>query len=990
MVDASVDDPHFFPRIFSIVSKARKQAQAKDGDNLKRVCAEEYEDLSQYVDNTRIQTSANVRNILRTRRLANLLINDKGELHVSLLPRLITHVKTYLYSLGPQRQHDNRRQEHLLRILTSLRDNKDLIHLLQQISKPHLHPQAEQLIRDTLQLPHATVITDAYARRAALAALLCHLRQNVGSCFGTAPAIIIHDEQPESFLIDLYDLLGTGRLKRTFGGVEYSAPLSASWGAGDLRRHALLSKYAAQEQSEIWHAPGMLVALEAAGVINQEESTPDKIKTIQQLVSDAFPEWSLKNPFILVSVEETLRRILLRHCGLTEQDIQAYDQRPRGMIHAGLFMQPSAAGSGMGGKGDACSQFYYRLDRAACAFKALTENALLKAWEYTIASFSETKSEFTRWNLYASLGLGPDEPGGIGQALYTVIKQKLEQCNQKVSDLQFEYEHLFAQLKQLEVRSRHPSNDSESQWTRVEYQSKSHEFYTLEEMRNAQIAKAERFANLFDSLISLYDRLFPQYFQEVYDPELREVHTGPYDDSPAGFRLLYKHGRSNTSQWTSVRNPDEFIEALTRFFAATETEIAALNGMENMQHEVSDMVTAVVNQVRTQEFLETAFRRMAKAHRMPYVENPLENLDKIPAKPWAYISGGTMATLVSCYYRRDQKPTEAARWVENPMELLVFLVDALKHIPYNMMQEYVKNPDKSMLMHSPTHAFLLKPGFSRFKEAWQTEAYTYTWVRDNWIRPMERFVEDISLDEEMMDYLIQKLCEVVPVNYQPYFKQVFLQMHGNMNTCDFRDYILDRILHERGLQNAGTGALSSDDIDNILYKTLPLFPAQKLADRLQNIFDKIDIPSEIQTKLAEIIQQCSSRRGHSNIMSAQTLMEIAQAVLCLLYGVTSLPVDVPAQMRSAAQELGYMMPAPILFADSNWSTDAFGFVVSPGSHKLELWRVDFSGGNGFPMLSWKPWLDGSRKDALWGIYTRPFEYTPVIISSGLKDLRKLL
>lgn len=988
-IDTYVDDPRFFSKAFSLICKVRKHAHAKDGDNLKRVCAEEYDDLSRYVDNTRVQDSVNVRNILRTRRLANLLINDKGELHTSLLSRVITHVRTYLYSLGPQRQHDTRRQEHLLRILTELKENKELVHLLHRISKPHLHPQADQLIRDTLQLTPATMITDAHTRRAALAALLSYLRQSVGSCFGTAPAIIIHDEQPELFLTDIYDLLGTGRLKRTFGGIEYSVPLNTGWGAGDLRRHVLLSKYEQQEQTEIWYAPGMLVALEAAGLIKQEDTTIDKIEAIHQLVLKAFPEWNQKNPFFLTTAEGVLRRILLYHYGLTEQDIQAYEKRPRGMIQASLFMQPSATSLGMGGKGDACSQFYYHFERANSAFKAFTENALLKAWEYTIASFSETKAEFTRWNLYSSLGLEPEEPGGIGQALYEIIKQKLEVCNQKVSELQFEYEHLFAQLKQLEVRARHPSNDSESQWTRVEYQTKSHEFYTLEEMRDAQNAKAKRFTQLFNQLISFYDQFFPRYFQEVYDPELREVSTGIYDDSPAGFRLLYKHGRSNTSQWTSIYNHEEFIESLARFFIATETEVVALDGMEGMQNEISEIITMIVNHVRTQEFLETAFKRMAKVHRVPFVEHPLDNLDKIQAKPWAYISGGTMATLVSCYYRREQRPTEVARWVESPMELLVFLIDVIKHIPYKLMQDFLKNPDKSMLMHSPTHAFLFKPGVKRFKEGWQAEAYTYTWVRDTWVLPMERFVENISLDEEMMDYLIQKLCNFVPVNYQPYFRQVFLHMPGEMSTRDFRDYVMDRMLHERGLQSAGVGVLAEENIDSVLYNTLPLFPCRQLPDRIQEIFSKIsNLPSKDQ--LAEILQECSNRVRSSGLISAEILLDACQAIACILYEATALPVDLPSQLRLAAQELGYIMPAPIIFADSNWSKDAFGFVINPGTHQLDLWRVDFSGRNGVPMSSWKMWLDGSHKESLWGIYTRPFEYTPGSSSAGIKDKRNVL
>ena len=102
----------------------------------------------------------------------------------------------------------------------------------------------------------------------ALIAWLTYLRQNVGSCFATAPAIVVSEEQPELFFKDLSELFGTGRLKRTFGGVEYSVPFSASWGAGDLRRLIVVQRGPLAEKQKSWHSPGILAGLEASGVID--------------------------------------------------------------------------------------------------------------------------------------------------------------------------------------------------------------------------------------------------------------------------------------------------------------------------------------------------------------------------------------------------------------------------------------------------------------------------------------------------------------------------------------------------------------------------------------------------------------------------------------------------------------------------------------------------------------------------------------------------
>lgn len=966
-------DPQFPLRIFSAVTKERKLAQTKDGDNLRRVCAEEYGDLSRRLDNTKIQESCSVRNILKTRRLANLLINDKGELLSSLLPRVIDHLTQFLHSLGPERQYDSKRHEHIIKVLSALQNNPELARALKRISKPYFNPWAEQLIRDTLQLPPHISITDAHARRAALAAWSCFLRQNVGSCFATAPAIIVHEEQPEQFLIDLAELLGTGRLKRTYGGIEYSVPLSTSWGAGDLRKILLLVYDLKHDEQAVWNAPGLIVALEGIGFLEGEELIKAKTEKTKEFILNAFPEWNEKKPYLYASAEEILRRVIMKQNHVTEEDIKEFENRPRAMIHTSLLMQ--TAPTSLGSKSEASLNFQQQFQRAMDLFKAMADNALLKAWEFTLASFSEIKSEFTRWNLYASLGLETEEPGGIGQCLYHIVQQKLERANEKVHEYQFEYEQLYGQIQQLEMRIRSASTEKEAQWIRVEYQSKVNEFQLLQEMRDNAHAQAQTYANLINLLIEKYDTLFPQYFQEVYDADMHEVNVGPYDDSPAGFRLLYKHGRTSTAQWTKIKTPQEFVDALANFFISTEQELVSHELLGHMESDIAEIVTALVTHVRTNEFLETAFTRMAKAHNTLPIRDPLEHLDQIEKKPWAYTSGGTMSTLVSCYYRREQKPTEVARWVENPMELFVFLVDTIKQIPYKTMEDFVKNPEKSMLMHSPSHAFLLKPGLSPFKEAWQAEFFTYTWLRDNLTKPRWNFVNDISLSGDEMDYLIQQLQESVPRDYRHNFIRAFKYMQGPMSSSQFRSHLVGEFAFNRGLQSRGQPVLPNDAIDSALYTLLPLTPYHKIMERTQAILSRQ--PKIANDKLIDIMTAIDEHTNHlgSGFISAQQLQEICIAFLSLAYDSTSFPQNIPSEILKVARQLGFAMPAPIIFADSNWVKEMFAFVVNPGTEEVELWRVDPLGRTGFPMSSWQQWLNGTRKDALWGIYTRPYEYS---------------
>lgn len=972
-IKLSLNDPLFASRVFTLVSRYRKALRAQENDLNKRICEEEYDDLSKRLDRSDIQESCSVRNVLRTRRIASLLINDKGELNLKILPQLANVLKNSLYSLGPDRHYDIRRQERILTVIEILQTNREVQLLLKKISRPYSHRYAEQIIRDTLQLPEGTIVTDAHTRRAVISAMMCFLRQNVGSCFATAPAIIVHDEQPEQFLKDIEELLGTGRLKRTYGGVEYAVPLSTSWGSGDLKKPFIIPEGPAVENTYIWQSPGLIAAFEAIGLFDKDPNLKDKVNETKKILLDLFKEMSNGRAFI-TSADELIRRVLLKQLNLTEQDLEDYENRPKGMIHGSLLMQMHKAAAGSGGKGEACSAFYLQLANAQNAFKALADNALLKAWEFTLASFSENKSGFTQWNLYSSLGLNPEEKGGIGFCLYEILKRKLDENNRKVEAMQAEYETVYTQLKFIEGRFRSVSSEKEAQWAKIEYQTKLNEFNLLEEMRNKYHYKSSRYANLFNVIVDIYTELFPKYFQEVYDADMHDVSQGPYDDSPAGFRLLFKHGRANTSQWTAIHNHHEFIDALATFFTATESELAGNPDMKGLSDDVSEIVTAIVNHIRTIEFIETAFYRMAISHNTRPIKNPLENLDKIEKKPWVYTSGGSMSTLISCYYRRDQKPTEVGRWVENPTELLVFLIDSIKQLPPKIMEGYVKNPYKSMLTHSPTHAFNLKPGFKCLRKMSESEVFTYTHVRDALIKPAQDFIDRLQLSEEMMEYLVDILQLQVPENYRHYFGRVFKPMHGTFTVEGFRDYLVDRLDKERGLQQAGRPVLSEEEIDSTLYSLLPLFPIYKLKEKIEAIFSGLKLEPGMIEKAAIVIDELLESRGNSTLVSSKNLHEICKAILALISLNTASSRNYDADILEVSRKLGFAMPPPLAFADTNWVKNDFGFLVNPGTGRLELWRIDPLGLTGSPMTAWNQWLNGTRRELTWGLYNRPIEY----------------
>jgi uncharacterized coiled-coil protein SlyX len=966
-------DTSFQQEVFSAVIRAGKD-QCKQQHHWQGICSEEYGELSRRLDRSLLQDSVSVRNVLRSRCMASLLVDEDGEIPTHQLQEQIDYLQQHLYSLGPQRQYDAVRQEHILKVLYLLRDDKEALRLLRKISKPYSNKNADQIIRDTLQLPSNTAVTDAHTRRAVLAAWLCYLRQNVGSCFATAPAIILHDEQPLVFLRDIDILLSTGRLQRVFNGIEYSAPLSISWGAGDLRRPCLVRRHSSAEENPLWLSPGLVEALTAVDILEARQPLKARNMMLRKLMTRLLKGWQGDSPYFYITAEAIIRRLLLNHLQLTEQDLADYENRSRSMIQSALLVQSPQAASMSGGRGELCARYYLYLQLAETAFKQLTENALLKSWEFTLASFAETKPTFSRWNFYASLGLNADDAGGIGPTIYRAVQEKLVELNQQVHMHQEHYDQIYGQVRYLEVRLR-TAQEQEAPWLRSELNSMLVEFRSVQQQRDDAHLKAENISQLYSLLVDVYDESFPRYFQEVYDADLHEVTAGPYDDSPAGFRLVYKYGRSNSSQWMPIYHATEFIEALVSFFIATETELRSHPAIETLQDSVTQIVSAIVAHVRTPEFLETALQRMAAAHHVPLIANPLDNLDRVEKKPWVYTSGGSMATLVSCYYGLEQPPTSVTRWVENPMELAVFIIDTLKQMSDADMSRWYSDKRSALLMHSPTHAFMCKPLYSMLRQATSTDTFTYTWVRDQFVVPAQRFVAGIVLNEAKMAHLVTLLAAKVSSDHRPQFKHVFRSIYGTMDPLQFRRHIVEGMLNDNGLSRGRHLVLSPDEIDSVFYEQIPLISVPQLPLAVTRLLRGLPgIDEALITRLLVQLTDLLPGYNDSRVIGAAELQNIVKGLLALVLGTVNVPYDYPLLIAQAAQQHGLAMPAPMLFADTNWVKDYFAFTVNPGTLELELWRMDYSGSSGYPMSSWNQWLDGSKQHPTWGLYTRPYEY----------------
>ena len=785
------------------------------------------EKLSKDFDSSGIQSSFLFRSLYRARKIAVYLIDRNGDFSLDRLKELIKEFEGGAFPKYPDSGFDELSCRHCLKVLRLFDTNKGFLELLNKFKAPIPNRFTGELVRYSLNVSKETRLGTPEIRQAVFSALLTPLRQNIGSCFATAPAIFIQSTHLKRFLIDLYDLMSTCMLKRTFAGNEHVVPIATSLGAFETRKPIDF------RNKTVFKSPSLSAVLKGVGL------SPDSI------------------PNRILTFEAMLKQSLYKKYGVRERDVIAF--KNNGSQKRSFFSKPTKN-----------IEEVLEIERAALfQFKAFVDHPLLRVWEYTLASFSDYKIEFFRWNLYTSLGLDQKDEGGIAHLLYQDIQRKLDNANLKSHSLVNDYNQAADEVNAAQTLLSQADRSDRISSLKAELESRLMHARACKELLDDARHRSEFYANFFSFLLKQYSEHFQAHFQEIYDPEMCDVTAGLYEDSPAGFRLVYKHGRKDPTLWTKIYDSEGYIKSLTAFFNATEQELISMCEWKEGEKEIREVTTLILHHLQTKEFLSSAQERMAKRYGASL---PTEKEEK---KPWSYTSGGTMSSLLSCYFCLESKLTVEERAIESPQDLLIFLIDTLKSLPPNVTDTFEKDIDASLLMESPNHAFLLKPGLSQFKEGWQDSGFTYTWVRDTLINPSKSKFEGVLLEREKQKELAKKFFDLFyPENSERLTKE-FEPEATSLDLPGFRKFFLQQV------------DTSEDQIDTFL---MSLYPS-----------------------------------------------------------------------------------LPLMFADTNWGEWYFAFVLSPATLNLELWRFDMSGLVGFPMTSWKQWLDGSKKIP-WKLYTQPKEF----------------
>lgn len=863
--------------------------------------------VSRYMDACPVQDSLRFRARYVGQLLANDLIDEKGDLRKDRLDGWIALFDQGIYVLGPDREGDALIFGHVREALRALKEKGEIWTWIRKFSPPMANKKAEELVRITLWPEPIKTVQTTHVRRAVLAAWFTLLRQTTGSCFATAPAILIQMRHPLRLIRDLYDLLFTGMMKRIVAGKEYAVPLSPNFGKSDLQRP--LGPFA----DTLHLCPGLIMALESGGLIDPEKPLEKKTAELKRF---------LEGREDLQNAEKLIRTLLLESLNLTEQDLEDEEHLAKMQMSPLLARQSAVYYQKPSERAQKIAEWKKRTAKACHAFEAAAECALLRSWEYTLASFCDVKVDFARWNLYVGLGLHSDQKGGVGEFLYNAIDALLQKANDEAARYHQEYEQNSGTASAVEAMIYNALSDGQRNQLKAEWSSAVQAANAALEMRNRAADKADALSRFFSYLIQQYDAKLQEAFQELFDPSLFGEETHVYEDSPAGFRLVYKHGRTDPSQWTPICSGEEYIVALREFFSSCEREIEI--PLEIGEEAFSGLTTGLIQFIQEPEFLASALARSKQRGRQ---------------SPWHYVSGGTMETLVQSYCGRDRRLTEASVVPKSEEEVLAFLL------------KEKAGEGGPLLIHSPTHAFLYLPALMK-RESPQMAERSREWVR-----------KQGKINEEVQEWLTHQFSERLPQKERPLFLHLARQNQAAPSLALLREEWI-------GAMKGFTASDRTPLVESYLFEQLPVLPRSAAKEAVEAILNRL-------AQKYPAIRNRPQAQVESGFLGAWDRIELCKMIVLKTLKYPLGPVDWDGEIAAASRELGYSRPAPLLFADSNWSGWFLGFVANPCSGQLELWRLNRIGTRGVSMEDWKRWMAPENKDA-WVLLTKEKEWADAL------------
>lgn len=359
-------------------------------------------------------------------------------------------------------------------------------------------------------------------------------------------------------------------------------------------------------------------------------------------------------------------------------------------------------------------------------------SSLMKSYEFTVAGLADEKVGFSRWNFQTALGLDHEMSHGLGKVIYSVLEELLGEGKSKMDSLLKDIEDLERGLDIDDASFR-----SARTIDRMDSIKRAAKFKNMHLSRiigdyEREGERISKLSILYKFFVEQYLLLFPYYFQELYDPSMF-AEGEITEDKPAGFRLVYKHGRTNAKMWSYIHSDEEYIASLRDFILMTEPVLLNLKQGEGIDREIEKIVSEMLLKIDTNEFL------LEQKHRIYLMHKEVLGEDQ-NTSPYAYIAGGSLESLVNTYLMSINPIKKERVSAQSPLDLCYSLIEFMKDGYRKEIDGIEKNPFHGMLMTNDTHAFNFLPGQKLFKNAWMDSGNTYTYIRDVLLQSMEPIV----------------------------------------------------------------------------------------------------------------------------------------------------------------------------------------------------------------------------------------------------------
>lgn len=903
------------------------------------------------------QSPITAQNIFFARTVAAQLLSEQGTLENTRIVACIQNFSKYVYPVSTNRHQSTPGRQHILKMLKMLQTSAFMRDTINHLFVPS-YPALQAIIRETLALSPSAPVQEHHVRQAVLAALFTYLRQDVGSCFATSLAIIIHREQPERFIKDLADLLAFGKLTRIAGDREIVTPMNLFPCIGELFQPIEILDLYPHPLLQIAKSPGIQQAFVATGILSDVEPVETQI---QQLLSHEFLLQKTQQTNDRITANELLQTTLMHYFQVSKQEVAHV------LLHEGIQNKEKILESPNTHQFSPRQKVYHYLEayeQARKGFIANTQNRLLKCWEYTLATLADARQSSTAQHLQTSLGMRDQGPYGLQAILQEYFDNAIRLTQEAISKAERTYEEAKVQLDYVSRRAAHAMSEQEQRvlsMDRIRFQQEltqaRNEWETLQ-------SKIKQLVTCPSFLITFYQKTLPSFFKSCYDPLIQEF-TDALADTPSGFRVLYTHGRSHPHTWTPIYSINEYVQALSNFFSSTEPDLLERRQAKGIEKELSACIQQIIASFHSSAFQAAALNRILKAHAQP--ENPsiLNHLDTVAHTPWAYVSGGTVSTLITDYFENHQDNVCITKHAEHAHELAAFLSDALKDLPVPIKQ-YLE-ADHYLIISSPTHTFSIQANSPLFRDAWDNDWYSYTWLRDVWMQKQQKFLRTTTYSAQEVSAFINIFCTT---NHLLQIKDEWLAFCSDLSFSLPEFYNQSSKFFQQAFPNSpALISFLEKHVASALVQLSPFSSEQQLPTVIESISQYLGIPSRITfEKFAHLIEQYVPK---FSMLSALDLRRIYSGLLMESYQRTYTEEDLCAQLAAATRSLGFSYPAPLLFGDTNWTNAYFGFIVHPGTQGIEIWQFDYLGLNGRPVGNSHQLLSLQHP---WVLFPNPTDY----------------